>query len=281
MFSLISRSLPKNSFSTAKVSLRAEKPILISSFKAPLASRGSFARPYTTYSNGRNGEISQSYQEEQQEEEEEQLPLIESLERDLIDTEGSAELQVPESFRVSRDGDTVIVNIAQEGNNKIVTVSWNVNEGPNFSEFLAERQKKAEQDEREQRRQLREEQGQEGQENEENEENAEDDDQDLDEGEAKDIIVTVNIKNGSQSADFKCTVSKDATIFLDSIKIGDKVLDDIMSLSQNTIEKLFDYLVEHGVDENFGGFVQSYNVTRKIKKQLVVTKELVSFLKKE
>jgi len=106
-----------------------------------------------------------------------------------------------------------------------------------------------------------------------------------DEEDEEEKVIHLNIKVSDakikEPIDLKCSVSKDGTIFLDSVTTGGKTLDDIFALNENTIEKLFEFLEEHGVDEHFGLFCQSYNVTRKLKDNLHVVKSLVSFLQKE
>jgi len=99
--------------------------------------------------------------------------------------------------------------------------------------------------------------------------------------EEKNITLNVQIKNKTDVLEFKLVVNKEGTLFLDAITSGGKSIDDIYSLSQNTIERLFEFLEQHGIDENFGNFAQSYNVSRKIKANNSVVKTVLSFLKKE
>ena len=100
-----------------------------------------------------------------------------------------------------------------------VTVQWNVNEGPSYSEFLAEKMKKEQREEKEQRAQEAAENNQ--QEVTEEEEDAEDDDY-LGDEQDKNVVLTVTVKKGNESVDFKCSVAKDQQIYLDSITFGDK-----------------------------------------------------------
>jgi len=287
MFSLIGRSLSTKSFKTTtpKVSVVRIAPKSSMSCIFTKSAPAAVSRSYATYSSGRNGDIKnvqqqqqQPIQEEQPEEDYKPATLAESLGNDISEIEANSELSIPESFKVTRDGDTVILDIAQEGT-RTVTVTWNVNDGPNFTEFVTERHKKEEEEQKEKEREERgAEESEEGQDQQQQQQ-----DEQFDEPEdRRDIVITVTMKNNSnQKAEFKCTVSKDATIFLDSITIGTQTLDDIFSLNENTIEHLFGFLEEHGIDENFGGFVQSYNVTRKLKANFNVVRQLSDFLKKE
>lgn len=208
----------------------------------------------------------------------EELDLLSSLQYEMTEIESAADFSIPEEYQLVRDGDNVVLSLSQEEPGKKVTAYWNVNDGPNYSEFAHERMKKEEEQAKLERQQQNE--GEEN-ENENEEEINEEDDPDMSDDEKRDIPVRVVVESGSGNVEFKCTVSKDSTIFLDSITAGGKTLDDIFSLSENTIERLFEYLEEHGVTDGFGAFVQQYNVSRKMKSNFQVVRGLVQFLQKE
>jgi len=231
-------------------------------------------RTYSSFSARNSGEL----QEQEQEQEQEPQSLLDSLDYDIREAEHIAEISVPESITITRNGDTVICSIAQETHpNSKVTVQWNVNEGPSYSEFVAEKMKKEQREEKEQRAQEASENGQQEVE----EEDADEDEDYLGDDQEKNVILTINVKKGTDSVDFKCSVSKDQQIYLDSITFGENTLDDVMALNESTIEGLFGYLEELGVGAEFGNFVQYYNVSRKVKSNIAAYKKLAKFLAKE
>ena len=235
MFSVVSRSVTKKLLTTksaAPVFIRASTISTSAKASAPsfaftpiVAAKQSFPRGIRSYSSfsARNSEL----QAQEEEEGGEPQSLIDSLDYDIREAEHIAEIAVPESLTVTRNGDTVICSIAQDSHpNTKVTVQWNVNEGPSYSEFLAEKMKKEQREEKEQRAQEAAENNQ--QEVTEEDEEADDDDYLGDEQE-KNVVLTVTVKKGNDSVDFKCSVAKDQQIYLDSITFGENTLDDVGS----------------------------------------------------
>lgn len=288
MFSVIGRSLtskcPSTSISAYRTNIPSranlKTPFLTLAF--PTASRGHLTPKFTTACFNTRSEI---IEPETEETEKEVVDLIGSLKEEIDETENSASFAIPEEYQLTRDGDNVTVRMKLEGDlaGKSVIVNWNSLDGPSVSEYRRNIEKQEREYEREAREQQKEEAAeQEGaEENEANEEADEDlldDDENLEE---KDITFTVNIKNGSDTVVFKCSASTDGSIFLDSVTTGDKTLDDINSLNEQTIEGIFQFLEDHGVSDSFGRFVHEYNCSRKMKNNAQAIKALVSFLQKE